>query len=107
MVVGLQWVLATALWGLALAVLYTNVKRQKTNQAYYDEGSEKRVSGTPFIFSILCWVGVAISPWLFNAFWLITLIFELPALGNFITYSEEAEAKAKAKRRALLESNDD
>ena len=62
---------------MAMVVLYLNIKRQKTNQDYYDRGYDNRVSGVVFLFSIFIWIGVATSPLSFNPFWLLTLIFEI------------------------------
>ena len=98
----IRWVIAALFWFLALGVLYGNIKRQKINQARYDAGDDSRVSGVVFMFSIFAWIGAAASPMPFNAFWFLTLFGEIPGIGNFISYSEEAEELAKQKRAAVI-----
>ena len=38
----------------------------------------------------------------FNALWFLALLGEIPGIGNFISYSEEAEELAKQKRAAVI-----
>ena len=89
-----QWGLAAIPWTLALVVLSFNIRRQAINQRRYEAGDDSRVSGVPFLFTFFCWIGVGISPWEFNAFWLLCVLFELPAVGNFISEPEPREDDA-------------
>ena len=86
-----QWVIASVLWFLALIVFIFNIRRQETNQKYYQAGSDKRVSGIAFLCSIFIWLGVAVSPLAWSGYWLFTLLLEIPGMANFISDPKGSE----------------
>ncbi|TNE99110.1 MAG: hypothetical protein EP326_08625 [Deltaproteobacteria bacterium] len=92
----IRWITAGIFWSLSFAVLVFNIRRQKLNQDYKDQGINKTISGTPFVFTIFCFLGVAASPLNFNFFWWLIIVFEIPALINFVTEPQEEKSEDRS-----------
>ena len=102
-----RWLGAALFWVVALVALWANIRRHKTNQAYYEAGSDRRVSGAAFVFTLFAWIGAAVSPPGWSALWLLCLFGEVPALVNFLAEKpSESETPQSEHSKNKDESSD-
>ena len=82
--------LAALFWTVALAVLAFNLARQRWNRQATEGGAH--VSGIPFLASLGIWIGAAASPLDLGWMWLLAVVVELPAVGDFVTGDDDTAA---------------
>lgn len=87
----IRWVLASGFWLMAAMVLYLNISRQFKNRQYRKQGTGQRISGTPFLFTIFCFIGAGVSPLGVHPLFILAIPFEIPALGDFVGPDEKSK----------------